>query len=174
MMVGNAAEASIARAEVRAYEGSHFNVQTQMRLPEGWEVLGYGCFRVALLAPSGAVYKVQWRPGRQGQTNRDEFDNALRVLTECRAPERTRIPAFTLYADPDPLGGDDVIAMERVHGVTLDEFEDGTEDTDDPVATEYRRLMWKCEDAFGLVDLHTENVMIDSRTGYLVVVDLGY
>lgn len=135
-------------------------------VPEGWEFLGSGSYRSTWRSPSGVAYKVQHHTGSY-QNNKGEYDKILN--SKEREPlEGVRLPRCSFYAiHPD----EGVIAMECVRGATLyNRFEvDGYDET----PREFIDLMWRVERYYRLVDMHSDNIMIEDDTDVLIPVDFG-
>lgn len=130
--------------------------------PEGWEHLGSGSFRSVWLSPEGVAYKVNH--STYDSQMADEITN-LQEAWRRRGdlPEGCRLPSFQDYQ----VGGEYVIAVERIDGETL-----GDTDMGDPEKDEMYRLLNRIENLFKLWDMHGDNAMVD-QDGMLVVVDFG-
>lgn len=164
-IIGNACDAETIRDYAVAMKSHHDFWTERPTMPEGWRELGDGCFRRAFLSPDGVVYKVQKDyANRYGQTNEGEYKNLLHGLA-CEAPEHTRMPRFTYYE----LDGRGVMAMERIHGETLE----GLTETGDEPEDGFHRLC-ELEDAYGIMDGHCGNVVVEEKTGDLVLIDWGH
>lgn len=135
--------------------------------PLGWEFLGTGSYRSVWLSPEGVAYKV-------GHTARDdqsgpEVDKLTEVWENTdRLPAQCRVPRFERY----DVDGELVIAVEHIKGQTLAAARD-TQSVDRELFRFFAEALHVIENRFNLWDMHTENAMVDSETGDLVVVDLG-
>lgn len=129
--------------------------------PEGWAYLGEGSYRSAWRSPEGCVYKVEHQEGSY-QSNGDEYYNIIEAL-KCDPIDGTRIPAASLYhlADVAP-----VIAMECIEGKTVD-------NAYHEVPYHISRAIREISYAYGLYDMHGDNVMIEDGTNLVVPVDFG-
>ena len=134
--------------------------------PEGWTRLGSGCYRVAYLAPSGVVYKVQGRYDKDGdrrwQSNFSEVQNLRRHHLK-RLPKGCRIPRWNSFEFPE---GKIVVAMEKfdrlVRSLTWQERED---------TREARVRMLDAVD--GIYDTHDANLAYDDKTKEVAIIDWG-
>lgn len=125
--------------------------------PDGWEAIGEGSFRCALLhEASRVVYKIENDYGDEGYDNTGEWATA-RLLRKI-VWERVRIPATTLY---NTTRGP-ILAMEYVVGVM-------GSDSSPAMYAEARKEMFEKGQ---LVDMHGQNFIFDEND-YLVPVDMG-
>lgn len=162
--VGNAEEARFIHQWVRSMAGEGFAPSRRVtnNPPEGWGFLGVGSFRSTWRSPTGVAYKVQ-HSSESCQDNELEYRVAVRLMS-AEPLEGVRFPACSFFpAD----GGEGVIAMECVNGVTLCEFDRSSSRGD-----LYDR-MYSAESHYGLRDIHDENVMVEVDTDTLVIVDLA-
>lgn len=120
--------------------------------PEGWTVLGQGSQRIAVLAPSGVVYKVSI--GALGlRANRRE----VAWMREWRDEGATCIPLASLHEVEDQWGGSTpVVAMEHIKA----------DDTEADL-TEVLRLTI----AAGVLDINGGNWIV--RDGRAWIIDAG-
>ncbi len=135
--------------------------------PLGWEFLGTGSYRSVWLSPEGVAYKVS-HSSRDDQSG-PEVEKLAEVWENTdRLPAQCRVPRFEQYEVGDEL----VVAVEYIKGKTLAEAR-YSEGVDRDLFRFFAEALRVIESRFGLWDMHTENAMVDSETGDLVVVDLG-
>lgn len=151
------AEFIVGYIERRSKDYSGLRAEDGVGAPQGWEFLGAGCDRSVWGSPSGVAYKVPHNPDDQAQSENEisHLDWAWKLTP----PEGCRIPQFDSFWVNDIL----VVAMEVVRGECLYRIDDNAD---------LRRLARICQEVYGLRDLHTENVMLDTE-GVLVPVDFG-
>lgn len=159
--IGNEHDAQTILFWVRSHDAKYGypSCVNHEEAPLGWTYLGSGSFRSVWLSPEGVAYKVNHKSHYDYQSS-DEIENLERfwksgTLPGCRLP---KFSSFTVDREP-------VIAVERVHGVTLHEYEGVDRDR-------FYDLMHDVTQELRLRDMHDENVMVD-RDGTLVLVDLG-
>ncbi len=131
----------------------------QYNLPIGWDIIGEGSARIALLGPDSVVYKVEYDgfcyEGEESQMESEyraweKFGDIPFVgirLAECHK--------FVIENTP-------VNAMEYVIGTTP-----GFKDMKD-----IRHRTYEIEAATGICDLHRHNLLIDSNDD-IVIIDYG-
>jgi len=136
---------------------------------ESWSLVGEGCNRLAILSPSGVVYKRQLSTSKSDNSNMREFENILRAIE--RPIKGWRVPESQMYS----FENTDIIAMEYIVG---------THDTQCNRA--YRQWDHKCnctgactaekweqvEALWGITDVHPENIIVE-YTGIRVLIDLA-
>ncbi|WP_221568632.1 hypothetical protein [Alkalihalobacillus sp. TS-13] len=143
----------------------------RVKMPEGWELVGRGSFRIAYLSPDRVIYKVQHTYDYEyGQNNYGEFENIVCIFQSRKTMPGVRFPKFTLYE----LSGQPVMAMEFVKGVFPETYI--CYDT-----CNCQRFSGKCNyetlteirETFDLFDLHDRNVMFVPEQGEWVIIDVG-
>lgn len=168
-MIGNAEEARFIfnwffddREKLRD-ESWDFDFQVA---PEGWVYLGEGAYRIAYLAPSGVVYKVEQYLGGL-QSNFGEYLTWKRLYFKCKMPKHSRLPKLAYYPIEVPEVG--VIAIERFHRClnTLSWNERQLEETS------YDLVQSQIQAVTGVGDLYGSNIFVDEATKQLVPTDLG-
>lgn len=159
--IGNEHDAQTILFWVRSHDAKYGKPSCVIHeeAPLGWTYLGSGSFRSVWLSPEGVAYKVNHMSSYDSQSG-DEIENLERLwksgtLPGCRLP---KFSSFTVDREP-------VVAVERVHGVTLREYEGDDWDM-------FYDIMNNLSNKLRLFDVHDENVMVD-RDGILVLVDLG-
>lgn len=124
--------------------------------PEGWKLLGSGCYRQGWLSPDGVVYKVEHAYDLDSdQTNKGEAANGVRILTRCKLPNFVRLPKFTFYE----LDGRGVMACEYVKRTNPE-----------PVVP-WQAVRYDVQRAITVGDLHHGNVCANG--GKWVITDFG-
>jgi hypothetical protein len=168
MKIGNETDARFIHDWLLARHNEGESLYTTAHIrhnpPEGWTYLGEGSYRSVWESPEGVAYKVQHHR-TSFQSNEKEYE----CLVDAHAQEGvvgTRLPACSFY--PLSEGADGVLAMECVKGQTV--YERYSWDTPLDIA----ELMIDIERAYGLRDMHSENVMIEEETKLLIPVDFGY
>lgn len=135
-------------------------------LPEGWERLGSGCYRVAYLSPSGVVYKVQGHYDKDGdqrwQSNFSEVRNLRRHQLK-RFPKGCRLPRWNSFEFPD---GKIVVAMEK-----FDRLLSSLSWREREATREAMSRMLNVVD--GIHDTHNANIAYDEKTNEVVIIDWG-
>ena len=128
--------------------------------PDGWRLLGSGCYRTAYLhEDSNVVYKLDRHKGWSRQSNERE-NTQLRSKWLLKLPKGWRFPRWNLFL----FEGDGVMAMERVDTLIMHcEVPEIRERWDED---RYTRLSY-------MSDLHDENVGVDEKTGELIIIDWG-
>jgi len=160
-MLGTIEEATLIR-DWQVERLNAFDFDRYGEGPEGWTRVGTGLSRVAYLAPSGVVYKVQLHEVCY-QTNKGEA-NALRRYWFTRMPKGCRLPRFRFYDLTG--GGGGVMAMEYL-GALLHHCEPEAERIRlKALQGELQELMWD------VTDLHSWNLAVD-EDGLLVPIDLA-
>lgn len=140
--IGTPAEAAAAYGIV--YDGAP---------SEGWKVIGRGCSRIALLGPSGVVYKVPYDSTAEASGVQNNRVEALRL---GRWAGRSFAPRATLYEVPGEWGDlIPVLAMEHV-------VADGTEATN---MDEMLQALIEVQ----AIDLNSGNWVV--RQGRAIVID---
>lgn len=149
-------------------------IGNRKRMPKGFRVIGEGCYRVAVLAPDGVVYK--W--GRH-KANSYEVENvktahekpSLKKLKEINV----KVPKATLYRpksgnkhERDNWSGVEDYSVVAMPFMKVKNGGLNNDDGDWPYD-----LYSKIEDILPVSDLHPENVMICKETGSWVLLDLG-
>jgi hypothetical protein len=184
-VIGNARDAEmirnyvvnsrIVREERSNYECGYFigPVRKRPSRPEGWKRIGGGCFRSAWLSPDGVIYKVEHAYGSYGQSNSEEYENVVRILTGNKSHPYVSIPRVTYYA----LDGRGVIAMEYVKGENPG-YCHGCGSGYRHCTTKVRgkcinQIYVEIEKEFGLFDMHSGNVMFIPEQESFVVIDIG-
>lgn len=162
-MIGNEAEARFIHEWLRTQqERVDYYDNPGPRAPEGWSRLGSGCYRIAFLAPSGTVYKVQNSPTSY-QSNRDEAATLRRYMLR-KLPKGCRFPRYQLFMVSEDEG---VMAMERMESL-LREYSH--------YKAEHRRIRNLRNDLIetlhDLSDLHDGNIGV-AGDGAVVPIDLG-
>lgn len=157
-MTGNVGNAQDAQFISDWHQGERCRFSSSA--PEGWKLLGAGCYRTVYASPSGVAYKVQG--AQSGQTNVGEHKSLRRLHFFCKMPKGTRLPRHTLYRID---GSHEVMAMEML-GKTLRRYFGNDRQR-------YETLAREIASATRMWDMHYDNVMIDSSTGELVPVDFG-
>lgn len=162
-MIGNETDARFIRDWVRKDSGSGYYGTTST--PEGWERLGYGCYRAAWLhIASGVVYKVQHDSYGSFQSNKVESYNIRRYWFK-KMPKGCRLPKHQFFALDNPEDG--VIAMERfgrlLKAVSVYQDPHGYHDRKLPLLNALRDVY----------DLHGSNLAIDEENELLVPIDMG-
>lgn len=166
-MIGNAQEAEFIR-DWYVKDQEKPREERSEGAPEGWERLGSGCYRVAFLGPSGAVYKVQQRYPKHlndyyGQSNAGEAAT-LRRLMFRKLPRGCRFPRYQLFE----LDGRTVIAMEKFDKLLKDYSSYSDE------GRLYYDLQRHLVSALSeLWDFHGGNLAVDEANKQLVPIDLG-
>ncbi len=173
-MIGNAEDALFIRDWYREEASKHkwgYDYFSKAA-PEGWRLLGEGCYRTVFASPDGVAYKVEQSPrdpdddDYEGcQSNWSEHENLERLRLECEMPPGSRLPRHELY----DLDDEAVIAMELVTGRELDNYSHN-----DGPGMGYWSLRRVLMDRMGIQDLHGANIMVDEKTEELVPVDLGW
>lgn len=162
-MIGNEAEARFIHEWYRAWQAREdYWTDPGPMAPEGWERLGSGCYRIAFLAPSGTVYKVQ-SSSSSYQTNEAEAYTLRRYMFR-KLPKGCRFPRYQLFMVTE---GEGVMAMERVASLLKEHSRyDG----------EGRRIRGLRNDLvetlYDLHDLHDANIGV-AEDGAVVPIDLG-
>lgn len=162
-MIGNETEARFIHEWYRAWQNREDRWGNPGPLaPEGWKRLGSGCYRIAFLAPSGTVYKVQGSPS-SFQSNVSEAYTLRRYMFQ-KLPKGCRFPRYQLFMVKE---GEGVMAMERMTSL-LREYSQHRE--------EHRRVRNLKRDLaealHDLWDLHDDNVGV-AEDGAVVPIDLG-
>lgn len=159
-MIGNIEEARFIRDWYRDYRDSD---PCGVGQPNGWRRMGSGCYRVAFLAPSGVVYKVQHWQNNSYQTNAGEAEK-LRSLMFRKLPQGCRFPRYQLFE----LEGEGVMAMERFNQ-TMRSISSYSAEGKRLRALENRLIAALPE----LRDMHDDNIAVDEVNGQVVPIDLG-
>jgi hypothetical protein len=151
-MLGNAIEAkqALRMAELVSWDDEEYTTVLSAPLPIGWEALGMGASRVALLSPSNVVYKVELF---HNAGNKEEYDN-YKLLKSC-----TLVYCRVAEANLFFVNGEYVIAMENVSDNC---FVDGWD--------KLELIQVELKNAIGICDIHEDNVGIDDN-GIAVVFD---
>lgn len=162
-MIGNETEARFIHEWYRAQRArADYYDRPGAQAPEGWKRLGSGCYRIAFLAPSGIVYKVQNNPD-SFQSNAEEASTLRRYMFR-KLPKGCRFPRYQLFMVRESEG---VMAMERMESM-LKEYSH--------YKAEHRRvrdLKAALVDAlYDLWDLHDGNIGV-AEDGAVVPIDLG-
>jgi hypothetical protein len=172
-MIGNAEDAEFIRdwyREEASRQEWGYNFHSGAA-PEGWRLLGEGCYRTVFASPDGVAYKVEMQPSEGSedyegcQSNWSEHENLRRLYLECKMPKGARLPRHTLYV----LEGEAVMAMELVTGSTLSHYSRHRSPGEG-----YWSLRRVIQDRTGIEDMHGGNIMVDENTNELVPVDLGW
>jgi len=132
--------------------------------PEGWRLIGSGCYRNAYLhVESGVVYKVDQSYGYGGQGNNTEARALRNYFYNKKMPAGCRLPRFRFLE----LDGKGVIAMEKFDKLLKDFsiYGNGAEYYDRRDA-----LQRALRDTY---DLHAANLAVDEVNQLLVPIDLG-
>lgn len=129
--------------------------------PEGWKYVGKGMARSVWLSPEGVAYKVEhYHKEHSGGQSGAEVTLLARAWKRT-PPAMCRLPKFSSFS----VGKEIVIAIEYIDGPMLCQYRG-------PNEHELSQLLEDLEEAFGLLDMHDENCVVD-KDGYLVPVDFG-
>lgn len=162
-MIGNETEARFIHEWYRTQRSKEdYWDNPGPQAPEGWERLGSGCSRIAFLAPSGTVYKVQNSPD-SCQSNVSEAYTLRRYMFR-KLPKGCRFPRYQLFMVKEDEG---VMAMERMVSL-LREYSQ--------YRKEHRRVrdlkVALADTLHDLWDLHDGNIGV-AEDGAVVPIDLG-
>ena len=161
-MIGNRGYAMYIREWLRTRMTNPYG-DAPASYPDGWKLLGSGCYRVAYLSPDGVVYKVQMFPGMDsGQTNIEEYQTWWKLRLRHHEPEGFRWPLMNHFEFD---GHDDVNAMDYV-GETLSKYSG-------PDRQRYVNAAKACSWDLGLSDMHHGNIAVDEKRKLIVPIDLG-
>lgn len=160
-MIGNIEEATLILRHVRSYQEGQGWLYCTPGAPEGWEVLGSGCYRIAYLSPSGVVYKVQLHRDSL-QSNEGEFRN-IREQFFRKMPIGCRLPRVGLFQ----ADGEHVIAMEHftqlLRNFSYYSWEGG----------KYHAALDRLKSAVPISDMHAANVAVDVENDQIIPIDWG-
>lgn len=162
-MIGNETEARFIHEWYRTRQGQEGWYDNPGPLaPKGWSRLGSGCYRIAFLAPSGTVYKVQ-NSRNSFQSNLGEAAT-LRKFMFRKLPKGCRFPRYQLFMVGEDEG---VMAMERMTSLLREYSHYKAEHK------RVRELRGALVDTLhDLWDLHDGNVGV-AEDGAVVPIDLG-
>ncbi|AXH68942.1 hypothetical protein SEA_SPARKLEGODDESS_263 [Streptomyces phage SparkleGoddess] len=185
-MIGNASDARLIRDYVATraivqdeYERYGYGafigpVRPRMTTPEGWRKIGGGSFRSAWLSPEGVVYKVQHHYNGWGQSNGEEYANIVVILQKHKSHPLAFMPRSTYYTLDDNRG---VMAMEFIKGEHPG-WCNGCSGGYGHCTVNYEgkcinRILREIGEAYGLFDLHDENVIWLPEQRKFAVIDIG-
>lgn len=162
-MIGNETEARFIHEWYRTQRSREdYRDNPGPQAPRRWKRLGSGCYRIAFLAPSGAVYKVQNSP-TSCQSNVSEAATLRRYMFR-KLPKGCRFPRYQLFMVKEDEG---VMAMERMESLLRDYSQ---------YKEEHRRVRVLKNDLvdalYDLWDLHDGNIGV-AEDGAVVPIDLG-